>query len=724
MTTYNTGNPVPSADARDRYDNSQTLDEVVNGDSESYSSRTGKQVISLGGMNSRFNNAQDSRESAFNLSQEENKEEFQSFLDGTGWSSLGAYGAGVTITSHTQTVDYQGQPYQLKPSIPASLDAPYITAGAWATEGVNFKLVGDNSLRQDLATLSEVDKAAAIVGRSTVTVESLAELASLPRTRKLTAMLQLKNKSGSFFYDQSDLSSFVSKDALKGIYVPPSSDPSGVSGAWVRQYGQAVLFDGIKIDWFGAGADDPAVDSAPACVAATILARAFAGTFTYSGSDMRARVMVSPTPGKNYYIYSTAAVDLEGARVDFGCISGKANFIGANPATPTVKNPLGFSFNLLYDTTFKNISFASFGKIHEWDTNNLDSALVIYDHCEFHNSGVPGIPVIDTRSFAESRSTDLSFVNCRSSLCPRLLNSYCDTLRFIGGVYRNADPNGALVLADSGVTVEGGMWVPYFHGDLARWFDLYDNLRAGSRGLTTDGVRFSPESGGIPIVYNFMDGSDASTNRFTNSIVIKGGSAAAAPGTAAHTGLIVLADNGDAENPRSIAPSFISIDGSVRSRTGLVRTQSGAPIDKLRGRFAIQISEAAQSHLSTHEVSPVAPLVEAQLYKYLVGRVLFQAPLILTGSAAMTIAIGAAGPDGTYNIQGSGAVVNALTEAFDGEVVTLVFQNAGGVVKDASVSGDMYLAGGANFTTGAFGTLTLERQRSGNKWIEKSRSAR
>lgn len=162
MTTYNTGNPVPSADARDRYDNSQTLDEVVNGDSESYTSRTGKQVISLGGMNSRFNNAQEGRaqeftdsqaerESEFNTDQSERDTAFQEFLEGTGWSSIGAYGAGVVITSHTQTVDYLGQPYQLKPSIPASLDAPYVTTGAWATEGVNFKLVGDNSLRQDLA---------------------------------------------------------------------------------------------------------------------------------------------------------------------------------------------------------------------------------------------------------------------------------------------------------------------------------------------------------------------------------------------------------------------------------------------------------------------------------------------------------------------------------------------------------------------------------------------
>ena len=30
MTTYNTGNPLPSADAKDRYDNSQTFDELIN----------------------------------------------------------------------------------------------------------------------------------------------------------------------------------------------------------------------------------------------------------------------------------------------------------------------------------------------------------------------------------------------------------------------------------------------------------------------------------------------------------------------------------------------------------------------------------------------------------------------------------------------------------------------------------------------------------------------
>lgn len=140
MTTFNTGNAVPSADARDRFDNSQTFDEVVNGGLTYYTNRVGNNVLSLKGMTEFFNSAQAERDAAF-----------QVFLDGTGWSSIGAYGAGVVITSHTQTVDYLGQPYSLKPSIPASLDAPYVTTGVWATEGINFKLVGDNSLRQDLA---------------------------------------------------------------------------------------------------------------------------------------------------------------------------------------------------------------------------------------------------------------------------------------------------------------------------------------------------------------------------------------------------------------------------------------------------------------------------------------------------------------------------------------------------------------------------------------------
>ena len=139
MTTYNTKNPVPSADARDRYDNSQVFDELMNGPAPSTPDRLGVLRQSLAGM-----------EQAFIGSEAERAAAFQAFLESSGWSNLGEYAAGISIISHTQTVDYQGQPYQLKPSVPASVDAPYVTTGNWAVEGSNFKLVGDNSLRQDL----------------------------------------------------------------------------------------------------------------------------------------------------------------------------------------------------------------------------------------------------------------------------------------------------------------------------------------------------------------------------------------------------------------------------------------------------------------------------------------------------------------------------------------------------------------------------------------------
>lgn len=141
MTTFNTGNPVPSGDARDRFDNTQTLDEIINSLALEAITRTGRHLVTFSGMSAQFN-----------FSQAQRAEIFKVFLDASGFSSLGAYAAGLSIVSHSQTVDYQGQPYALKATVPASIEAPYVTTGNWAVEGANFKLVGDSSLRQDLAS--------------------------------------------------------------------------------------------------------------------------------------------------------------------------------------------------------------------------------------------------------------------------------------------------------------------------------------------------------------------------------------------------------------------------------------------------------------------------------------------------------------------------------------------------------------------------------------------
>lgn len=54
-------------------------------------------------------------------------------------------------------------------------------------------------------------------------------------------------REGIFDWDSNDLSTAVTADPEQGIYVPPTSDATGASGAWVRQFDGPVL-----ARWFGA----------------------------------------------------------------------------------------------------------------------------------------------------------------------------------------------------------------------------------------------------------------------------------------------------------------------------------------------------------------------------------------------------------------------------------------------------------------------------------------
>jgi hypothetical protein len=57
MTTFNTGNPVPSTDGRDLSDNAESIDEFVSGASLTTITRTGKDVRTLAGINNDGNAA-------------------------------------------------------------------------------------------------------------------------------------------------------------------------------------------------------------------------------------------------------------------------------------------------------------------------------------------------------------------------------------------------------------------------------------------------------------------------------------------------------------------------------------------------------------------------------------------------------------------------------------------------------------------------------------------
>lgn len=153
MTTYNTGNPVPSGDARDRFDNTQTLDEVVTGSGLTTVTRTGKTIKTLAGQQQDFNN----------------------FLINSGFEPnhlTYVVGTPLTVSRPTQLIDYLGSVYRVK--MPATF--PVALTGVWATDSAKLVDVGDQSLRQALASLEDMTAGASLAARSIQWLRNLAKL--------------------------------------------------------------------------------------------------------------------------------------------------------------------------------------------------------------------------------------------------------------------------------------------------------------------------------------------------------------------------------------------------------------------------------------------------------------------------------------------------------------------------------------------------------------------
>ena len=137
MSTFNTGNPVPSTDVRDLYDNAQNFDTAVNTRSaEMWLDRLGVSRLTWYGS-----------EQQFDRFMAASSEAFQEFLLSSGYVDLGDYAAGIEITARNQIFWKDGELYRAS----ASLVLPYTTTGVWADESDNFVSVGDAALRQELA---------------------------------------------------------------------------------------------------------------------------------------------------------------------------------------------------------------------------------------------------------------------------------------------------------------------------------------------------------------------------------------------------------------------------------------------------------------------------------------------------------------------------------------------------------------------------------------------
>ncbi|MFW0755461.1 C1q-like domain-containing protein [Pseudomonas sp. H11T01] len=157
--SYNTGNPIGSTNPRDLFDNAKCFDSFANGPAHTYKDRLGVNRKSIPGMIAEFDSDQSQRDSHFQSAQEARAEQFDRFMEESAYALIGDYGSGLVIERHSQYVMKDGQPYRLS----SFVSVPYTTTGDWATESDAFVLLGDDVLRQELASSIDPSKGAAMV---------------------------------------------------------------------------------------------------------------------------------------------------------------------------------------------------------------------------------------------------------------------------------------------------------------------------------------------------------------------------------------------------------------------------------------------------------------------------------------------------------------------------------------------------------------------------------
>lgn len=141
MTTYNTGNALGSAAAKDLYDNAQNLDVFVNDlINRSAPDRFVVQRKTWHGIETDHSEQM----AAFSS-------EFETFLTQSGYQYAGDYTGGpLTLISRSQLIRYDGQYWR----VAAGVDLPFTTTGtsptSWAIDVASLVSVGDAALRSDL----------------------------------------------------------------------------------------------------------------------------------------------------------------------------------------------------------------------------------------------------------------------------------------------------------------------------------------------------------------------------------------------------------------------------------------------------------------------------------------------------------------------------------------------------------------------------------------------
>jgi hypothetical protein len=155
MTTFNTGNPIGSTDARDRSDNSENMDILENSTTlNAHPDRLGVLRKTRKGMELEHKNQISAHESEHDNQMQSFESDFDSRLAGMAFTRVGTFAAGYTLTNMRQTLEYSGHEYSWAGTFPKVVAAGAtpatsggIGAGAWVDRT-------DVTLRSDLESES------------------------------------------------------------------------------------------------------------------------------------------------------------------------------------------------------------------------------------------------------------------------------------------------------------------------------------------------------------------------------------------------------------------------------------------------------------------------------------------------------------------------------------------------------------------------------------------
>ena len=324
------------------------------------------------------------------------------------------------------------------PGAPASGDRHLVDTaptGAWAThagkiarwdgaawafttpfEGMQAYVSGTNTERKYEDGAWTTPAAAAAQG--VLPFASRAALAAFAGATKEAAVIWNEGgRNGLFRWSSANNAASVTADPSQGVYVPPASDTTGASGAWVRIFDNKIF----NVRWFGA-VGDGATDDRAAIQAAIDLCGSFGVVFLPPGT---------------YRI--NAGLTLVSSGQTLRGVGNLTSIIAANFATGNVLT-IGNSVSPPENITVEDLHFS-----HPV-TRTADSTLLI-DHCfktlvrnvRAHNCWT-GLTLGSSGAF--QAVNEAKFVNC----------------------YWSTMGNGATIWSPAGVRFEACDWSGYLSG--------------------------------------------------------------------------------------------------------------------------------------------------------------------------------------------------------------------------------------------------------------------